>query len=62
MNDALDRKLTEPERPPSYVERPRVLRLLEAATAPVVLVCAPLGWGKTVALADLARLRAPGAG
>jgi LuxR family maltose regulon positive regulatory protein len=61
MNDVVDRKLTVPEPPPSYIERLRAVRLVEGATAPVVLVCAPLGWGKSVVLSDLARLRSPGA-
>jgi LuxR family maltose regulon positive regulatory protein len=61
VNGVIARKLAAPDLPPSHIERPRPLRLLDEAAAPVILVCAPLGCGKSVVLSELARLRADGA-
>lgn len=48
--------LTVPDLPPGYVPRARLIAQLDAATrAPLTLVTAPAGWGKTVTLASWAR-------
>src|SRR5262249_59784511 len=49
-------KLHLPRPRPGFVPRPRLaVRLDEGLARGVVLVCAPAGYGKTVALADWAR-------
>ncbi|WP_326580296.1 LuxR C-terminal-related transcriptional regulator [Actinacidiphila glaucinigra] len=48
-------KLHPPARPRQFVPRPRLLRRLDAAAEPVVVVSAPPGAGKSVLLADWAR-------
>lgn len=45
-------KLHPPAQPPHLLTRPRLLRRLEAATEPVVLLSAPAGAGKTVLLTE----------
>lgn len=45
-------KLRPPAQPPHLLSRPRLLRALDAATEPVVVLCAPAGAGKTVLLAE----------
>ncbi|MBI0296124.1 hypothetical protein JBE04_17040 [Streptomyces sp. PRKS01-29] len=47
-----DFKLRPPAQPPHLLTRPRLLRRLDAATEPVVVVSAPAGAGKTVLLAE----------
>jgi LuxR family maltose regulon positive regulatory protein len=50
-----------PDGPPRYVHRQRLNAELDAAThGPVTLVCAPAGWGKTVALSAWARTKTAG--
>src|SRR3954454_8454356 len=45
-------KLRPPALPPDFVPRPRVHeRLTEGWGCPLMLVCAPAGFGKTIALA-----------
>src|SRR5262245_28878612 len=49
-------KLHVPRPRPGFVPRPRLVRRLDEGLARgLVLVCAPAGYGKTVALADWAR-------
>ncbi|MEU1621653.1 LuxR C-terminal-related transcriptional regulator [Streptomyces sp. NPDC005722] len=50
-------RLHPPAPPRRFVPRPRLLRHLDAAAEPVVVVSAPPGAGKTVLLADWARAR-----
>lgn len=45
-------KLHPPAQPPHLLTRPRLLRRLDAATEPVVVVSAPAGAGKTVLLTE----------
>ncbi|AGP52249.1 LuxR C-terminal-related transcriptional regulator [Streptomyces rapamycinicus] len=45
-------KLRPPAQPPHLLTRPRLLRRLDAATEPVVVVSAPAGAGKTVLLTE----------
>ncbi|MET7996969.1 LuxR C-terminal-related transcriptional regulator [Amycolatopsis sp. NPDC005232] len=45
-------KLQPPAQPPHLVTRPRLLRRLDAATEPVVVVSAPAGAGKSVLLTE----------
>lgn len=45
-------KLHPPAQPPHLLTRPRLLRRLEAATEPVVVLSAPAGAGKTVLLTE----------
>ncbi|MFJ8028649.1 LuxR C-terminal-related transcriptional regulator [Streptomyces sp. NPDC096311] len=45
-------KLHPPAQPPHLLTRPRLLRRLDAATEPVVLLSAPAGAGKTVLLTE----------
>lgn len=45
-------KLRPPAQPPHLLSRPRLLRALDAATEPVVVLCAPPGAGKTVLLTE----------
>ncbi|MEU8874639.1 LuxR C-terminal-related transcriptional regulator [Streptomyces javensis] len=47
-------KLCPPVQPPHLLTRPRLLRRLDAATEPVVVVSAPAGAGKTVLLTEWA--------
>lgn len=54
QRDVLDREATNesaipatPEIPDYVVERPRLTRLLDEATAPVIMLVAPAGFGKT---------------
>ncbi|MEV5172530.1 LuxR C-terminal-related transcriptional regulator [Streptomyces flaveolus] len=51
-------KLRPPAQPPHVLTRPRLLRRLEAATEPVVVVSGPAGAGKTVLLAEWSQGRA----
>ncbi|MDX3071074.1 AAA family ATPase [Streptomyces sp. MI02-7b] len=61
MSTIPDHKLHPPVRPPWFVPRPRLLRLLDAFAEPVVVVSAPPGAGKSVLLGDWAHvLRARG--
>ncbi|MFJ9539833.1 LuxR C-terminal-related transcriptional regulator [Streptomyces sp. NPDC101225] len=54
-------KLQPPPLPPHLLSRPRLLRRLEEATEPVLVVSAPAGAGKTVLLTEWSyRLRARG--
>ncbi|MFF3950089.1 LuxR C-terminal-related transcriptional regulator [Streptomyces sp. NPDC001902] len=55
MNTIAEYKLHPPARPRQFVPRPRLLRRLDAAVEPVVVVSAPPGAGKSVLLADWAR-------
>ncbi|MFD3585782.1 LuxR C-terminal-related transcriptional regulator [Streptomyces sp. NPDC058683] len=48
-------KLHPPAQPPHLLTRPRLLRRLDAATEPVVVVSAPAGAGKTVLLTEWSR-------
>ncbi|MGP4091403.1 LuxR C-terminal-related transcriptional regulator [Streptomyces sp. KR55] len=48
-------KLHPPAQPPYLLTRPRLLRRLDAATEPVVVVSAPAGAGKTVLLTEWSR-------
>ncbi|WP_435582784.1 LuxR C-terminal-related transcriptional regulator [Amycolatopsis thermoflava] len=48
-------KITAPDLPAHFVSRPRLLALLDRATAPVTVVRAPAGAGKTLLLAEWAR-------
>ncbi|MEU2617709.1 LuxR C-terminal-related transcriptional regulator [Streptomyces sp. NPDC007157] len=48
-------KLHPPVQPPHLLTRPRLLRRLDAATEPVVVVSAPAGAGKTVLLTEWSR-------
>lgn len=48
-------KVAVPQLPPEAVDRPDLRAELMAATEPVVLVCAPAGYGKTMLLADWLR-------
>ncbi|MFF7160786.1 LuxR C-terminal-related transcriptional regulator [Streptomyces sp. NPDC008086] len=48
-------KLHPPAQPPHLLTRPRLLRRLDAATEPVVVVSAPPGAGKTVLLTEWSR-------
>ncbi|MFJ9567187.1 LuxR C-terminal-related transcriptional regulator [Streptomyces fuscichromogenes] len=48
-------KLRPPAQPPHLLTRPRLLRRLDAATEPVVVVSAPAGAGKTVLLTEWSR-------
>ncbi|MEU9288557.1 LuxR C-terminal-related transcriptional regulator [Streptomyces sp. NPDC048275] len=48
-------KLQPPAQPPHLLTRPRLLRRLDAATEPVVVVSAPAGAGKTVLLTEWSR-------
>jgi LuxR family maltose regulon positive regulatory protein len=57
----LHSKLLIPDLPATFVERPRLQRLLDGADGPVTLVSAPAGWGKTVLLSAWARRRRAGA-
>ena len=51
MNDLIETKLARPRLRDGIIERPRVLARLErGATSAVVLVSAPAGYGKTVAV------------
>ena len=51
MDDLIETKLARPRLRDGIIERPRVLARLErGATSPVVLVSAPAGYGKTVAV------------
>ena len=36
-----------PEVPDYFIERPRLTKLLDEATAPVIMLIAPAGFGKT---------------
>lgn len=45
-------KLHPPAQPPHLLTRPRLLRRLDAATEPVVVLSAPAGAGKTVLLTE----------
>ncbi len=51
--DVLERESTEataatrPEVPDYFIERPRLTKLLDEATAPVIMLIAPAGFGKT---------------
>ncbi|MFD8418092.1 LuxR C-terminal-related transcriptional regulator [Streptomyces sp. NPDC059466] len=45
-------KLRPPAQPPHLLSRPRLLRRLDAATEPVVVLSAPAGAGKTVLLTE----------
>jgi LuxR family transcriptional regulator, maltose regulon positive regulatory protein len=55
-DDLLATKLHLPRPRPGFVPRPRLVsRLDEGLARGLVLVCAPAGYGKTVALADWAR-------
>ncbi|HEU0305266.1 MAG TPA: hypothetical protein VFR32_11870, partial [Gaiellaceae bacterium] len=51
--DVADREATQqsitagPEIPDYFIERPRLTRLLDEATAPVIMLVAPAGFGKT---------------
>ncbi|MFD8814344.1 hypothetical protein ACFV23_23335, partial [Streptomyces sp. NPDC059627] len=51
-------KLHPPAQPPHLVTRPRLLRRLDAASEPMVVVSAPAGAGKTVLLTEWSRGRA----
>ena len=54
----VDSKLAPPQVMVSLLARPRVdARLDEAFDAPLMLVCAPAGYGKTVAVASWVRSR-----
>jgi LuxR family maltose regulon positive regulatory protein len=55
-----DFKLRPPTQPPHLLTRPRLLRRLDAAREPVVVLSAPAGAGKTVLLAEWSA--GPGAG
>jgi LuxR family maltose regulon positive regulatory protein len=56
-------KLQPPPQPPHLLTRPRLLRRLDEATEPVLVVSAPAGAGKTVLLTEWSRvLLARGAG
>ena len=44
---------------PGIVARPRLLRRLLAADAPIVMIVAPAGYGKTTLLAEWADARPP---
>ncbi|WP_329284831.1 helix-turn-helix transcriptional regulator [Streptomyces sp. NBC_01455] len=48
-------KLHPPVQPPHLLTRPRLLRRLDAATEPVVVLSAPAGAGKTVLLTEWAQ-------
>lgn len=48
-------KLHPPAQPPHLLTRPRLLRRLDAATEPVVVLSAPAGAGKTVLLTEWSR-------
>ncbi|MET9353138.1 LuxR C-terminal-related transcriptional regulator [Streptomyces sp. NPDC006617] len=48
-------KLHPPAQPPHLLTRPRLLRRLDAATEPVVVLSAPPGAGKTVLLTEWSR-------
>jgi LuxR family transcriptional regulator, maltose regulon positive regulatory protein len=50
-----DFKLRPPAQPAHVVPRPRLLRRLDAATEPVIVVSGPAGAGKTVLLAEWSR-------
>lgn len=53
----LGSKLEPPDPPPGLVERPRLGRVLDAGRhAPITLVNAPPGWGKSVLLSRWARV------
>ncbi|WP_234532079.1 LuxR C-terminal-related transcriptional regulator [Streptomyces shenzhenensis] len=51
-------KLRPPAQPPHLLSRPRLLRRLDVATEPVVVVSAPAGAGKTVLLTEWSRASA----
>lgn len=62
MHTIAAHKLHPPALPRQFVPRPRLLRRLDAANEPVVVVSAPPGAGKSVLLADWARARPAGDG
>lgn len=48
LSAPLDSKIQPPEIRPEWLDRPALLRRLSGATARLILLSAPAGWGKTV--------------